>query len=58
MASTDIIAKRELEIKIIKEQLAGVEQKLRNLTATKENLLQGLKRAEDSRDRQLELAKK
>jgi len=57
MSTKDVIAKREIEIKVLKDQIAGVEKKLKNLTATRDNLQKGLARAEESRKKLLEIAK-
>jgi len=57
MNSKDIIAKREIEISVLKGQISGVEQKIKNLSVTLENLRLGLERAEKSRAKLLELAK-
>lgn len=55
MSPSDVIRKRELEIQIIKDQLAGVSRKINNLEKTRENLATGLRRAEESLNRQKEL---
>lgn len=57
MSSKDVIAKREIEIRVLREQLEGVEKKISNLTITRDNLKKGLERAEESRKKLLELAK-
>lgn len=55
MNPTDVIKKRELEIQILKDQLAGVSKKIENLTSTKTNLETGLRRAEESLRKHKEL---
>lgn len=53
----DIIAKRDIEIKVLEAQLDGVQKKIENLSKTRTDLEKGLERAKASRSRLLELAK-
>jgi len=57
MSTKDVIAKREIEIRVLRDQFAGVEKKINNLQMTRDNLKKGLERAEESRKKLLEIAK-
>lgn len=47
----EMLAKRNIEEKLILEQLAGVQKKILNLQQTEQNLQKGLERIRNSRAR-------